>query len=59
MQQKLKLPGNHLDWQQDLWDRFDQNAQLELLQVLSRVLGKAVENNEAHQTEDHEATAHD
>jgi hypothetical protein len=60
MQLKLKLLGNKLDRQQDLWDRFDQNAQQALLQALARVLGKAVDqNNEAHQNEDHEATADD
>jgi hypothetical protein len=60
MQLKLKLPGNHLDRQQDLWDQLDQNAQQELLQALARVLGKAVDqNNEAHQNEDHEAIVND
>lgn len=60
MQLKLRLPGSHLDQQQDLWDRFEQKAQQELLQALAKVLGKAVDqNNEAHQNEDHEAAAND
>ncbi len=60
MQLKLKLLGDKLDRQQDLWDRFNQSAQQELLQALARVLGKAVDQkNEAHQNEDHEAIAND
>ena len=60
MQLKLKLLGSQLNQEQDLWERFDQSAQQELLQALARVLGKAVDqNNKAHQNEDHEATTNE
>jgi len=53
MQLKLKLPNA----EPDLWDQFDQEAQQQLLNALSKILGKTVnQTNESERKENRSAS---